>query len=69
MRTPKVNIKPVILSTIIKIAIQKIAIYNWIIASLNIFLKGISLIIIIANKIINANNLKELRIIYIYILL
>ncbi len=69
MRTAKVIIKPVMLSIISNIAMQKIAIYNWSIASLNIFLKGISLIIIIANKITNANNLKELRIIYIYILL
>jgi hypothetical protein len=69
MRTAKVIINPVMLSIISNIAMQKIAIYNWSIASLNIFLKGISLIIIIANKITNANNLKELRIIYIYILL
>jgi Ca2+/Na+ antiporter len=59
--------KPVILSNNIRIAIQNIAIYNCIVGSLNNFLKGISTIIIIANKITNANNLNVLIYIYLYV--
>ena len=43
------------------------ACYDRIIESFNVFLNGISLIIIIANKNINANNLRELIIIYLYL--
>ena len=62
-----VNMKPVMLSNNMRIAIQKTAIYNCIIGSLNIFLKGISTIMIIANNIMNANNLNVLIYIYCYI--
>ena len=64
---PIVNMNPVILSNNIKIAIQNTATYNCIVGSLNNFLKGISTIIILANKIINANNLNVLIYIYLYI--
>ena len=62
-----VNMKPVMLSNNIRIAIQKTAIYNCIVGSLNNFLKGISTIMIIANNIMNANNLNVLIYIYCYI--